>query len=485
MSGRGNTVFFFKKDKILALFEKSSNIFTDVEENAQVNGKVKLLPKKTGVRPLFTGVNKNFERRKVLESKLLLSYLISKEKEVKSSGNFVEEWVNALSILGKEGTFYFVKTDIKDAFGSVDSKKLIELLDSAVQEPTFFEEFKKNYFDKMNYGMPKKSERKIYCHMAETTIVNKAKFEIYVADCLRTIEAALHPIVMLDKRKVKLASGLPQGCCLSGDLCEFYYSKMTSMFLHDLTRGDNGILLRTVDDFLYMSKAKENAIAFRDRMTRGIHEFNCYINKSKTISNISSQVERIFFNGLILSFTQKAVLINTSVLATVSVRYSMTFNSTGKMGSFITKKLLEISRSRLPYHLISRRYSDLSTLLDNVWRLGIHCGAKINGMISNACDDRGKYNSSVFVSAILCTGKDLHKRIEHARISTKNLSDKVIAIFICSIYCSLTVISCGTRKVLAEKLKNIALNNLKSLKSTSEHEVLLKYFENLLTGNLL
>lgn len=479
MSGRSNEIFFFPKKVIDALFQKNSYIFSRLPENAAVQGKVKLLPKKTeGVRPLFIGVNDSLGKEKVHNSKLLLRYLTYKEQGFTRPGSFMDEWRNALSVLGKEGALYFVKTDIKDAFGSVDTSKLEELLHYAVENLRFFE-FRKYVEDRKEFNTSVAKGKKVfYCQMSEKRILDETKFRVFLQECVSTIEAALHPAVMYGTQKVTIASGLPQGCCLSSDLLEFYYSKLTSMFLDELTTDGKGVLLRAVDDFLYLSRSKEKARCFKDRMLRGIPEFNCFVNKSKTITNCNSKRQRVVFNGFTLCFTRETVLLNTSSLAIIPSRYSMTFNNTGKKSSFIMRKLLQVTGSRLPYHLISQRYSDLNTLLDNVWRLGMHCGLKIDALVDNARDDTvNKYNSRSIVTAILGVANKTFARIERSRSDTQNLANIFQSVFICSICCTVTVVSRNGHKALTRKLKNIARCKIKTLNSMQWTRVLQKYLD--------
>ncbi|XP_050696708.1 telomerase reverse transcriptase-like [Eriocheir sinensis] len=502
ISGGGNQIFFFRKGTFCALSQENNTLFTTQPDNAEVQGKVKLLPKRTGgVRPLFMGVNKSLDDDKLKASMWLIRYLANMEEGFKRPPGLVEQWKNALSVLGDEGDLYYVKTDIKDAFGSVDTSLLKKLLYDTVSDSQFFEEFKKLYTARKGKKIPKYESDFYEWISVKNDTLDESSFTLQVYGLLRTIDKALCSTVTFGKRKVTLASGLPQGCCLSGDLCNFYYSKMTSEYLHDFVARD-GVLLRTVDDFLYISKSREMAIHFKDLLTKGIHAFNCFINKSKTLTNCSSNVQRILFNGYILCFSQKAVLINNSSLERVPCRYSLTFNRSSrcsrrtfrrhsrnnqsKMNEFIENKLVGTVRIFLPHSLISERYSNLNTLLDNVWRLGMISGYKIQALLNHACDHFGKYNSKSFLSAIFIAGNKVFQKILRGRTDFGN-EDKYLftAIFVCSIYCSLTVISRDTRKVLTRKLSAIVLRRLRKVESTDQNKVLLKHLENLVTGSVL
>lgn len=480
ISGGGNRFFFFSKSRFHALHERSRNLFNIQGEDEHVQGTVKLLPKKNGeVRPLFLGANQDCKASLLRISMLLIRYLSNKEQGFKRPVGFVKQWTHALSVLGRDGPLYFVKTDIKNAFGSVSTCKLKQMLQSTLFDQNLFEDFKKLYWERKGMDIPK-YEVEFYEHIFDKSEnMEKGIFKMFINLLWSTIETAMDPTVTFGKQRVKLASGLPQGCCLSSDLCDFYYSKMTSTFLQDFIINDNGVLLRAVDDLLYISHNKEMAESFKDCIIRGIPEFNCFVNKAKTITNCSSQVQRILFNGYILCFTLKRVLINTTNLTKVPCRHSMAFNNKGDMKNFVTSKLLHATKVSFPRQVISESSSHLNTLQDNVWRLGLICGYKIQALLIHACDFYDRYNSKIFVGAILGVGNVVFKRILNARKELENMSkDLFCSIFICSIYCSLVVISCDSWKILTGKLKAIVLRMIKkmqTLEGTDGNKRLLNY----------
>lgn len=107
--------------------------------------------------------------------------------------------------------------------------------------------------------------------------------------------------------------GIPQGSVLSALLCSLYYEHMERNvifpFLEKANRillakqhasddtsvsGDNhkteiaaaapgceSLLLRFIDDFLFISPSKKQASMFFTRMERGVRDYNCCMNKGK------------------------------------------------------------------------------------------------------------------------------------------------------------------------------------------------------------
>lgn len=143
--------------------------------------------------------------------------------------------------------------------------------------------------------------------------------------------------------------GIPQGSVLSSLLCSFYYGHMDRHVIfpfleksslptteyasrkdtcHDISAAPSGIeldaipspkymLLRFIDDFLFLSTSKQQASSFLSRLQRGFHDYNCYMNEDKFgvnfdighISRLSSN--RIYVGDDGLSFIRwSGLLIN-------------------------------------------------------------------------------------------------------------------------------------------------------------------------------
>lgn len=107
--------------------------------------------------------------------------------------------------------------------------------------------------------------------------------------------------------------GIPQGSILSTLLCSFYYGHMENNvlfpFLGKISESDKKcsstgnccldasdaadsfkdassvspkyMLLRFIDDFLFISNSKKHAQGFFSRLRRGICEYNCNMNEEK------------------------------------------------------------------------------------------------------------------------------------------------------------------------------------------------------------
>ena len=137
-------------------------------------------------------------------------------------------------------------------------------------------------------------------------------------------EHVKHNLLQLDNKFYLQSVGIPQGSVLSSLLCSFYYGHLetnvvlpflqksaesayeelcgscnsynTSVALQSSEVGDilpspKYILLRFIDDFIFISTSKKQAARFFSRLRRGFREYNCYMNEGKF--GLNFDVDRI------------------------------------------------------------------------------------------------------------------------------------------------------------------------------------------------
>ncbi|XP_020112311.1 telomerase reverse transcriptase isoform X2 [Ananas comosus] len=86
--------------------------------------------------------------------------------------------------------------------------------------------------------------------------------------------------------------GIPQGSVLSSLLCSFYYGELERSIIMPYlektckqsdgsTSMPNHLLLRLIDDFLFISTSKNLATSFFDRLRGGVSDYNCFMNDKK------------------------------------------------------------------------------------------------------------------------------------------------------------------------------------------------------------
>jgi len=103
----------------------------------------------------------------------------------------------------------------------------------------------------------------------------------------------------MGKKFYRQKVGIPQGSVLSSILCNIFYADLEKEKLPFLADSD-GILLRLIDDFLFISMNKDHAKEFLQVMndgkpysmdlTQGHPQYGCLINMAKSLVNFNVSI---------------------------------------------------------------------------------------------------------------------------------------------------------------------------------------------------
>lgn len=164
-------------------------------------------------------------------------------------------------------------------------------------------------------------------------------------------EVVQQSILKLENKFYLQTVGIPQGSIISPLLCSFYFGHLErnviipflDRALHrsnaaavsnscisdskdDVTPPVDRLLLRFMDDFLFLTNSKQQATLFFTRLRRGFLDYNCYMNDEKFFLNFSigenvllnniSQKRRVHVSqdGSTLFVKWSGLLINSSTL---------------------------------------------------------------------------------------------------------------------------------------------------------------------------
>ncbi|KAF6206357.1 hypothetical protein GE061_017590 [Apolygus lucorum] len=201
----------------------------------------------------------------------------------------------------KSNKLYFIRTDVSDAFLSISHTKLLEVLNrrvdalDPVQTCRTFE---------YRCGARKKSIlqfTKISPRLNVEILFCEAGKKVYTTSYLKAviIQYIKHNYLTLNGSKVfHQIKGLPQGCYLSSILCELYLTDMDDHYFNHL-KGENDVLVRGADDYLYLTSDRQKAETFIKLICNGIEEYGIMFQHAKTTTNLGSPVTCFSFYGYI------------------------------------------------------------------------------------------------------------------------------------------------------------------------------------------
>lgn len=90
-------------------------------------------------------------------------------------------------------------------------------------------------------------------------------------------------LVRVGKKYYRQREGIPQGSVLSSMLCNWFYARMEGEVLGFL--GEEGLMMRLIDDFLLVTTDEEKARRFVGVMRGGVEAYGVRVSEGKTVVN--------------------------------------------------------------------------------------------------------------------------------------------------------------------------------------------------------
>ncbi|KAF2363862.1 Telomerase ribonucleoprotein complex - RNA-binding domain [Trinorchestia longiramus] len=377
--------------------EESRNLET--KQEPEVTPRMRFIPKKSGMRPIYPLKKDVYDKLKILKMKLLTSSVTKSFHKsciiVNNKGSTADVWSSYVERLQKlavpPAPFYVVKVDISDAYGSVLHSVLIRLLENFVSRlPTIvrykmysatedqgsstearhyvMEDTKGNVLE--NPGLKQR------CHSSKSITFNVRRTAAAIKHYIE------HQYVSAGRnRKFLVKKGIAQGGSLSSALCEMYYVSMYYTYWQNLI-GPKDVCMHSVDDFLFVSTEKTNAEKFLAVSSEDVLEYNCRINPRKTLQNVSTNASpiRVPFCGVTFCSHSGQFLVSAGSITSVPPRYTLKIAYEDKPLEFVTKRLLQITEARLPAAVLHPTYTTTKGLMANVHRVGMSVGARLEAL---------------------------------------------------------------------------------------------------------
>lgn len=291
---------------------------------------VRLLPKEKGARPVV-----NLSHRPIKESAsafrpLSINQILQnaftilsfeKRRQEESAGSATQAFSDVYRKLKayKQGVantnginrprLYMVKLDIRACFDSIDQDQLIIILEKVIQESEYSITRYTTLASSRNTVMRRflKEARaadefaqfpEIAFRLAD--VLRRAVFVDQVRPSTESRQAVLamlkehikDNIVRIGRSYYRQTVGIPQGSILSTLLCNFFYGYMEKEELKFCSEP-NSLLMRLVDDFLFITTDRAAAERFLRKMHAGHPEYGCFVSMNKTLINFDLTLDGI------------------------------------------------------------------------------------------------------------------------------------------------------------------------------------------------
>ncbi|CAD5192675.1 unnamed protein product, partial [Musa acuminata subsp. malaccensis] len=166
------------------------------------------------------------------------------------------------------------------------------------------------------------------------------------------------------------------------------------------TSGEN-LLLRLIDDFIFISTSKEQAGRFFNRMTRGFRAYNCYSNKTKfgtnfgmtqnhgLINRIYSGADGILFlpwSGLLINCQTLEIQADYTRYFGINIRSTLTIELHAKPCYRLKEKLLNFVKTRCHPIFYDSNINAPATVCLNAYQAFLLCAMKFHCYIHSMQD---------------------------------------------------------------------------------------------------
>ncbi|KAJ3515494.1 hypothetical protein NLJ89_g1720 [Agrocybe chaxingu] len=282
---------------------------------------VRLLPKETGVRPIV-----NLRRRKTVQhgsftSEQSINQILQAAFNILTYEKTNQPGRLGVSIFSPDDIYlklkklkaslprgsngalprlYFVKVDVQTCFDTIDQSKLLSILREIVSEDVYMTQ----KFGQVSTSLGRVKRTYVKKAVPEDDHPHFIRFATDLANVLRNtifVDQVVYPLSkkqevldlleehitenLIGQSYYRQKVGIPQGSVLSSILCSFFYGNLEKKFSRFM--DPHSILLRLIDDYLYVTTSLEKARGFLDVMNKGHPEYGCFISQDKTLTNFS------------------------------------------------------------------------------------------------------------------------------------------------------------------------------------------------------
>eukprot|EP00002_Diphylleia_rotans_P013527 TRINITY_DN2642_c0_g1_i7.p1 TRINITY_DN2642_c0_g1~~TRINITY_DN2642_c0_g1_i7.p1 ORF type:complete len:995 (-),score=114.28 TRINITY_DN2642_c0_g1_i7:1204-4188(-) len=367
----------------------------------------RLLPKASSARPIINlkGSKDASTNRSIYDVFSVVRHELSQQKEVLGSSllgmdDIYKAIHNFLSHQFKiTENVYFVALDVKGAYDHIPHSVLTNTIQNIFSKDQYIIQKLKelSIFD----GRVKvKSHRKVYpfgryplfSEVAKSISAHRPPGRVFVDSVSYSIvdrpslkqrlQAHVSRNIVKYRSKYFIQKvGIPQGSVLSTLLCSYFLADHERTHIDERLKSDGSLLVRYIDDSLYMSTSKENCLEFVKIMSEAHVSHSITINCSKTVSNFEidghpdSTKSIVKRNGLTL-FPWCGLLIETSTgqvfadyerYANTDVRNSLSVEFIQHPGLYLRSRLMRFMLPKIHPIFVDEKFNSHETACYNVF----------------------------------------------------------------------------------------------------------------------
>ncbi|KAI3640732.1 hypothetical protein MIR68_001610 [Amoeboaphelidium protococcarum] len=267
---------------------------------------------------------------------------------------------------------YFVKSDVTQAYDSINRQKLFSVLEQIFQQDSEFiihgyqrqlqlcllRQFQKLYH-KVSIRAEQHQTFPEFCKELAKSIANKVFIDkvqqkkVSGADVFKAIEQLIYDnILQFEDGYYVQEEGIPQGSIVSSLLCSLLYSHLALNELFTFTRRSDSLLIKFIDDFLYLTFDKAQAQGYLSRIQIGFPDYGVHMNPKKTATNCldmdehSAPLQEVSFCGHLIQVGDLSVSIDMNRYIGSNLSDALSVNYDKNPGDRAIDKLVQYVRPK-------------------------------------------------------------------------------------------------------------------------------------------
>ncbi|KAF5736435.1 telomerase reverse transcriptase-like [Tripterygium wilfordii] len=373
---------------------------------------------------------------------------------------------------------FIVVSDVSKAFDSIDQDKLLSILKEVIVKDQYFLQqsdqvvcSKKSLWVHNTIRLTDKSTSSDFGGSTSSVPFGSLHSVLVDLGCSRSVkkeelffnlyEHVKHNVLLLDRKFYLQSIGIPQGGVCSSLLCSLYYGHLERNVIFpflektfecpgDLSKRHNFdasfsqncpkdevtsskyVLLRFIDDFLFVSTSKKQAVGFFSRLQRGFRDYNCYMNEGKFCFNFDVGHVSVPLSNMVcmgengISFLRwSGLLLNCSTLEVQAdyTRYlknklssTLTVTWHGKPGRHLKAKLRGYMRPKCHSIFFDSNVNSAAVVRLNVFQAFLLCAMKFHCYVADLsyiCKLQPRYYFKMIEQSLRYMHSLIKKRIRH------------------------------------------------------------------------
>ncbi|XP_067649406.1 telomerase reverse transcriptase-like isoform X2 [Haliotis asinina] len=426
---------------------------------------LRFLPKLTSLRPVVNMGRKPepWTKKKLsINSQLrtclsILQYHVHRRPELLKSSKFgfqdIYETLREFAVKrqARQDTrqLYFVKTDINKCYDSIIQQKLYSIVKDILESED-------EYITRRWASIHLAGERLKRTYHRETFTLGEYEPDfirymrnrsVQLTDCL-LVDQVMHPhltadhlvsvlrchlfnnLVKIGRGYYQQTIGIGQGSVLSTMLCSLYTAHLEQFTLSN-TQEDE-LLMRLVDDNLFITPYREKAVHFLSTALQGNKEYNFTSNMDKVLVSFelihpeqgpvpSVDSEEFPWCGMLLNTQTLEVMVDYNRYAGQAIRDTITIDFSAQPGISMKNKLLMFLRQKCQGLYMDPQINSITRRIINTYRVFLLAAYKLHCFVLNSWPAKRRNNHRFLTGVILNLASYLHFKV---KASVKLTTDK-------------------------------------------------------------